>query len=484
MSERGHGIGTRTLRGMAWAYGAYVGGRALVLVSTAILARLLTPRDFGLVALALVFLTFLDAVKDFGLGQALIVSSDEEEAERAQTVFSWTVAIGAGLSLAMAGCGPLAAAFFDEPQLTGLLPAIGLSFFVRSLGATHFALARKQLNYRVRTISEISEVVVRGIVGIALALAGMGAWSLVIGFIAGAVTSSVALWALVPFRPRMRLTRTHLRDLLAFGGMLTVVDVGAVLAYNLDYVFIGGLLGATQLGLYSIAFRIPELVVLNLANVAGNVLFPAYSAIDRSRLREAYLVALRYTGMLTIPIAAGLAVLARPFVLVTFGDQWEASIPVMQILAAYAVCVTLGIPSGTVFKVTGQAWVLVAFTIPGLAVLVTLLAIFADQGIEAVAWCTTALQAASLPLMIWVASRRLDLPIWASVRTLAVPAAATLGMSAALVPVERLIDPALPALLAGIAVGGLVYGALLLVLAREDLSRLRRMAFPKAAAAR
>jgi lipopolysaccharide exporter len=228
-----HGIGTRTLRGMFWAYGAYFGGRLVVLGSTAVLARLLSPRDFGLVALALVFMTFMDALQDLGLGEALIVSSPGEETDRAQTVFSWTVVFGFSLTVLTAALSPLIADFFRQPGLRWLLSAIGVNFFVRSLGATHYALARKDLNYRVRTVSELAEVLVRGTLGISLAIAGFGAWSLTIGFIAGVLASTASLIVLVDFRPRLRLTRRHLKDLMKFGGVLTLVDIGSTLTYNL-----------------------------------------------------------------------------------------------------------------------------------------------------------------------------------------------------------------------------------------------------------
>lgn len=481
MSERRHSLATRTLRGMAWAYGAYVGGRLLVLVQTAILARLLTPADFGVVALALTFMLFLDALKDFGLGQALIVGDPDEVEARAQTAFGWGVVIGLVLSLVTAAAGPLAASFFREPDLTAMLPLFGATFLVRALGATHFALARKALNYRVRTVSEITEVIVRGVVGIALALAGFDAWSLAIGFFCGTIASTVMLWVMVDFRPRAQLTRRHLRDMLAFGGTLTIVDVGAVLAYNLDYAFVGRVLGTAALGFYSIAFRLPELIVLNLATVAGDVLFPAYAAVDQGRLRDAYLVALRYTAMLTLPIALGLVVLARPVIDVVFGNQWSESIEVMQVLSLYALCVTLAIPCGTVFKVTGQAWVLIVFTVPGLVALVTLLVIFTDQGIMAVALATTAIQAVSLPITAVVASRRLRLPLMANVRALVPAAVAAAVMTAAIVPIERFVAAPLPALLLGGIAGAAVYLGMLMLVARDDLVRLRDMAVPRLA---
>ncbi|HEV2974711.1 MAG TPA: lipopolysaccharide biosynthesis protein [Solirubrobacteraceae bacterium] len=479
-AEPEHGIGTRTLRGMAWAYGAYGGGRVLVLVSTAILARLLTPRDFGVVALALIFTSFLEAIKDLGLSEALIVSDPKEEAARAQTVFSWTVLLACALTLLIAGLAPLMAKFFHQPQLVGLVPVLGLSFPLRALGATHYALARKHLDYRVRTISEICEVAVRGVAGIALALAGAGPWSLVLGYILGTAVSTTVLWLRVSFAPRLRLTRAHLRDLVRFGGVLTIVDLSAVAYYNIDYLFVGRLLGAASLGLYSIGFRIPELAILNVAHVAADVLFPAYSAVDRARLREAYVASLRYLTMLTVPIAVAIVVLARPIVLVVFGHQWTGSIAVSRVVAVYALFATLAIPPGTVLKVTRRAWRMVAFAVPAVLILIGLLVIFTRHGILTVAVVTTALQATAAPVQALVVSRQLRMSFLVSLRPLVAPALATAAMAAALFVIDRAIAVPWAVLAVGIPVGVLVYLGALVVLAREHLLVLRRMAFPGA----
>jgi PST family polysaccharide transporter len=463
---------------MAWAYGAYVGGRALVLVATAILTHLLAPKDFGVLALASTFMLFLEAVKDFGLGQALIVSTPEQEAERAQTVFGWSVLIGLTLTLVTAAASPLAAHFFREPQLRAVLPVIGTNFLLRALGATHLALARKQLNYRVRTVSEIAEVTVRGIVSITLALTGAGVWSLVIGFIAGAATSSLALWLQVPYRPRARITRAYIRDLAGFGGLLTLIDIGAVFAYNLDYIFIGRILGATALGLYFIGFRMPELVILNLANVAGDVLFPAYAALGRARMVEGFLVALRYTAMLTLPLTLGIVLLAKPMILVVNGSQWTGSIDVMRVIAVYAFAIALVIPSGTVFKATKQAWISVVFTSIGLVVLVSLLLHFTHQGILAVALCTAGMQVVSTPISGLIVSRRFGVPMRTIGAALLPAVAAGAVMAAAIAPVLLWVQGNVAALILGIAAGGLGYLAGLWLVARGDVRRLFAMAFP------
>src|SRR5436190_2847605 len=279
--EQQHSLGTRTARGMLWAFGSYAGGRMLVLLATAVLARLLTPSDFGLVALALTFIGLLDSLSTFGLGEALVVQKDEELAERADTAFLWSIGFGFTVSAAIAACSPLIARFFDEPQLVGIASALGANLFLRSLGITHYALAQRSLNFRARTVAEFADVIVRGIAGIALALAGFGAWSLVLGYLIGTISMNIAVWALLPWRPRLTSRREHLPHLLRFGGTLSLVSLLAAIGNTIDNVFVGRVLGPTALGFYAIAFMVPNLTTVNLPVIAQKVLFPAFAAHDR-----------------------------------------------------------------------------------------------------------------------------------------------------------------------------------------------------------
>lgn len=469
-------LAQRTVRGMAWAYGSYAGGRALVLVSTVILARVLTPSDFGVIALALTFMVFLDTIKDLGLGQALILAPADQVRAWAQTAFGWSVVLGAVLTAATVAVSPLAAQFFHRPQLAGLLALLGANFLLRSLGATHSALARRALDYRSRTMSELADVITRGVVSIVLAVAGLGPLSLVIGYLAGTTVATIVIWHRVPFRPQPRLSCVHLRGMASFGGLLTVVDVGQAFAHELDYLFIGRVLGTAPLGLYSIGFRLPELLIVNLSIVAGGVLFPAYSLMSRDRLRAAYLVSLRYTAMLVLPIAVGLGLMARPVILTLFGHQWEPAVPAMQVLCVYAVVVTLNIPAGTVYKVTGRAWILIAFTVPYIAALFAALAVFSSRGILAVAMVMAGMQGL-FSIAGWaVASRMLQASPRQLVAALAGPGAAALTMAVPLALLMQVVHAPLPALVLGIAVGGAAYALGLRLFAADAVARLVALA--------
>jgi O-antigen/teichoic acid export membrane protein len=466
-------IGARTLRGAFWAYFSYVGGRLLILASTSVLARLLTPKEFGIVGYALVFMALLETVKDLGLGQALVASRPKEVYERADTVFLAGLGLGVLMTVVVAGLAPLAAAFFDEPQLLGILPVLGLNFFIRSIGATHYAIAQKEMLFRTRTMAEFADVVVRGTVGVVLALLGAGVWSLVIGYVAGTTSLVIALWILVPWRPRLRLDRRQLPGLLRFGGALTGVDVTSAITNNADYLFVGKVLGASALGVYTLGFRLPELAIVNVATVAGIVLFPAFANVDRDALSHAYLVSLRYLLMLCMPLAAGVAILAAPLVQVIFGSQWHGAVEPMRLLTIYAFAVTVGIPAGTAYKAVGRAGVLLKLAVPRTTMLVAGVWIFVSNGLTAVAAVHAVVAGLFSVIGILLASRLLGVTLPRLLSVGVAPLAATAAMSAVLLGVNALFDSAVLTVLVGGVAGGAVYVGLLGLLAGDAARDLR-----------
>jgi lipopolysaccharide exporter len=464
---------------MLWAYGSYIGGRMMTLVATAILARLLTPNEFGLVALAIAFMLLLETLSDLGVSQALVIVKEDKELEHAETVFVWGIVIGVIFSALTAALSPLAASFFDKPELSGLLAVIGLRFFIRSLGATHFALAQKWMDFRSRTAGQLGDVTTRGLAQIAFAIAGFGAWSLVIGYLIGNCVWVVVMWTMVRWRPKLKPQRVHLAPMLSFGGKLTGVNVLTAIETSMDKFFIGRALAATQLGLYTLAFRLPELLIQNLSVVAGQVLFPAFAAVDRERLGHAFSLSFRYTLMVALPMAAGLAVLADPFVLALFGDKWADAAPAMQVLTVYSLAIAISIPGGTVLKVTNRAGVLLVVSIPEAILLVVALAMFTDNGIVAVAACMAAVMGLTALVTTVVGMRIIGIgarEVWEASWA---PLLAAAGMAAVLLPIEQGISSPWLAILAGGVAGGVTYLGLLFLFARDSLLKLRDTALAR-----
>ena len=465
-------LGARAFRGALWSYGSFTGVRLLSLASTAALARLLSPRDFGLVALALIFTAALDSMRDFGVNEALIVARDDEVREQANTAFTFTVLLGVGLALVVGALSPLAAEFFDQPRLLALLAVLGLNLPLRSLGFTHYALAQRSLDFRSRTVAELVDVVVRAGVGIALAVAGQGPWSLVLGYLAGTIAWTAVLWIAVRWRPALVLRRSDLSTLVRFGGALTLVSIiGAVMGY-IDNVFVGKVLGPAALGVYSLGYRLPELVVANLSWVAGLVLFPAFATVDRSALRGPVITAFRYAMLAGLPLAVGVIVLADPLVLALFGPRWSEAAPVIQVLGIAYLGSPISQVTGSAYKAIKRVDVLIKLAALQLPLLVGLLAIFVDDGIVAVAGCQAGVRVLFISIGVYVAIRVLGLSareLWNAAWPAIVAGA---GMAAVLVPLERAITSPWPAVVAGCTVGAAVYLGLSWLLAPEPLRSL------------
>ena len=467
------GIASRTFRGTIWAYGSVATGQALVLVSTAILARLLSPADFGLVAFALVFIALLDTISDLGLSPGVVISKPEELEERADTAFVLTVGIGAALSALTAVVAVPIGQLLGEPELRPLLSVLGLTFLLRSLGATHYALAQKRIDFRSRTVAEVTGVLVRGLAGIALALAGAGPWSLVLGYLAGSFAISAAMWVLIDWRPRLRVARAQIPRMLRFGGTLTGVDILAGVIAQVDYFFVGRVLGTQALGLYTIGFRLPELIVINLALVASRVLFPAFAAVDREALGRAFLRAFRYIALIALPTAVALFILAEPVVLAVFGDQWHGSVGPMRILTLYALAVTLGIPAGTAYKATGNAGVLLKLAIPRAILVVSSIALLVDEGMVAVAACQAGAAALFALIGLMVAMQMLDLRPGQIVAALWPAAATAAAAGASTVLAELIFERPWPTLAVAVPAGAAAYAVALWSVAPDVIAEAR-----------
>ena len=242
--EADAGLGRRTAAGFVWAMlGAGV-GKLLTLASIAVLARLLAPAAFGLYAFALVYLAYLETVGDLGTGAALIYWPDRTR-DVAQITFVLNLLTGVAWFLLTWVVAPAVAAFFHSSGGTPILRVLGATFILRALGNTHDALCKKDLRFKARLIPEIGLAAVKAALTIALALAGLGVWSLVWGHLAAMGARAALLWRVVSWRPAWRWSANLLRPVLRYGGWIVVVNVVAVVVQHVDYVVVGRMLGVT-----------------------------------------------------------------------------------------------------------------------------------------------------------------------------------------------------------------------------------------------
>lgn len=396
----------RTARGFLWATLATLASKALAMAALMVLARILAPGEFGLFAVALAYLVYLDTIGDLGMGAALTYWPDREE-DAAQLSLVLGIVMGLLLALLTFFTAPGVAAFFRQPDAEPILRVLGFGFLIKGLGNTHDALLRKALRFKARLLPELALSSLKALVAVTLALSGFGVWSLVWGHLIGLAAWSGLLWKLVAWRPALRWPRDLLRPMLRYSAGIIAVNVLAAVTHHADFVVVGRVLGAAALGFYQLAYRLPEMVVALLVWQAGRVLFPAFAHIRSTgdNLGHAYLEALRWLGLLVLPISAALCLLARPAIVTLFGSRWEAAAPIMQALAVYAAMRALGSPAGDVLKASGRSGLLALLGALKAIVLVPALVVASRTSAASVAAALAAVTFVTLMLNVGLVCR-------------------------------------------------------------------------------
>lgn len=465
--------------GVLWSAGTFFAGRALTFVATLVLARILSPDDFGVVAAIIVFLGLIELGSDVGMNATVVYEQERGVTARVQTAFTLNLLAATALTAVGVAAAPLVAALFGMESSTGLFRLAALNLLGIGLGNIHDGLLMRELDFRRRAIPGIVRAFVRGIVSIVLAIAGHGAGALVGGMLAGTAVWAITLWVMSPLRPNFRVDRAIARSMIGYGAGAAVLEVVAVLGSRADAIVVGRVLGERALGLYSMAFRLPELLIASISWNISSVAFPALArkrAGDAPALANATLTQLRFQSLFAVPVAAGLAVLSLPIVVTLFGDQWAPAGPVMSAVAAASGLTAVAFPLGDVFKAIGRQWSIVALNLIQLPLLVGVMVAVAPAGIVAVAWARAGISALFAIALIGAVMKALHLrasPVFASIW----PAFAAGAGVAAGAGAVRLAWPSLSIgpVIAGTAAAAICGAAALRLVAPEALDDLRRL---------
>jgi lipopolysaccharide exporter len=325
-----------TLHGISWSTVATITTLVMQVGYTAVMARLLTPTDFGLVALSAVVLRFGTYFAQMGLEQALVQKPDLTE-EDVRTTFTTAVVLGTLSTVVLTAAAPLALYFFDEPAVVPLLRLTSLSLFLTGVSATAVSILRRQMAFRTLSLMNIvSYILGYGGVGVVMAWQGFGASSLIGAGLGQGVISGIIAYAATrhPIRPYFKWS--HYRPLLMYGGSISITSFIEFITSSLDTMVIGRLLGATMLGIYNRAWMLVTLPLFLLTNSVSRVIFPAFSKVqaDVDKMRMVYMASVTLVAAGVLPVCAGVAVAAPELVRSLLGPGWEAAVPLLRVMCA------------------------------------------------------------------------------------------------------------------------------------------------------
>ena len=375
-------------RGVLWQGLAFASGKTIVLLTIVVLARLLSPAEYGLVALALVLMAYMEAIADAGVAQALVYLPRTAEVARSALLIS--VVMGGLLALGAIVAAPWVASLVNVAEVAPLMRVLAISLLATSVAAVPEALLRRDLLFRRLTAAPIVRAAVTGAVALPLAFAGLGAWSLAVGTAAGSVAYAIACWMLLPGAPPWQIWRVRkeaLRANVNFGAPAAGSTLLARLIFDVDYLVVGLLLGTQALGFYTLAFRLPEMVIINVFFVLSTVMFPLYSHVrgEPERLRTGYLKSVRIQSLYGVTAGVGLAVIAPVLVPTLFGPTWTDAVVPLVFLSLYAAVRSLGAGANDVYKALGRPGISIGISLVRLALLVPSLLFAAQWGIVGVA---------------------------------------------------------------------------------------------------
>lgn len=347
---------SKTKTGVIWSFLNQGGNQIFSLLVTFILARLLTPEEFGTIGMIAVFTGFAGIFVDFGFSTALIQKLEITQKD-INTVYFINITFGLLLTILFFFLAPLIAEFYQKPILTILTRSLSPIFIISAISGINRALTIKSLNFKLHTIISLVGLIISSLTAIIMAYNGFGVWSILIKMIVDQLVITILYLIFSPFSQKPVFNRGSFKSLFKVGSYMAGDTVINYWSRNADNLLIGKFLGDGSLGIYTKAYAVMLLPLRNISSVIGKVMFPSFSRLqnDIDQIKTIYLKATKLIAFITFPMMAGLALLAEPFVLVAFGENWLEMVPIISILSLLGAIQSILTLNGAIYNSLGKA---------------------------------------------------------------------------------------------------------------------------------
>ena len=428
------------LRGLAWqsaTRGAFEVSRIVVAM---VLARLLTPHQYGIAGMVLLVLSLEPVLSGTGLASALIQREVITEQDKS-TVFWVNTGVGLLVCLTFCAVSGLVADFYREPAVQPLFVAMSFDFLLASLVSVQTQLLIRDMNFKSLEMRSILGVIAGAIAAVIIAAAGGGPWALVGQQLTFSVVSLLLLWRISPWRPKVMFSRKSLRELREFGGNVSGTMVMAQLTGNTDNLLIGRFLGAYSLGLYALGYNLIFAPVGRISQPLIAVFYPVICRVqnDLQRVASLWLRILRLSAAVAVPATLGLIVVATDLVPVVFGQRWAPAAPVIQILAGVSFLFGIQGINGIVLMATNHTRLVFRFSCIQFALCLASFIVGLHWGIVGVAGCFAAVTAILQPVYMKLTAEAIGTTGWTCAKALSGVVQASVASTLAAVATRELL---------------------------------------------
>ena len=317
-----------------WKFGERFLSQGIAFITSLILARLLAPSDYGVIAIVTVFTNLSAVFINSGFATALIQKKDANDRDFS-TMFFCSLGCSVLIYLILFLAAPLVANIYKNPDLTPILRVYALQVPLSVYQSIQTAYISRHMLFRKVFISSAINAVVSGVAGIGAALAGFGVWALVLQYLMGTITNSIVLTFLIPWRPKLQFSKTSAKSLMAYGSRILAADLSGTFFTEVRSLIIGGVYTSADLAYYNKGLQIPQLLTNNLSSVMVSVMFPtlANHSDDLNQVKMMTKRSIRVLAYVIVPCMFGLAAVMEPLILILFTEKWAQTIPFGQILS-------------------------------------------------------------------------------------------------------------------------------------------------------
>lgn len=449
---------SKTVKGVVWSSIERFSTQGVQFLIMIIMARLLTPKDYGLIGMLAIFLAVAQSLIDSGFSQALIRKQDRTDVDNS-TVFYFNIVVSSALYLILFIAAPFVADFYNQPELTSVMRVVCLGVILNSLAVVQRALLTVRIDFKTQAKASLSAAVISGCIGIVLAYCGFGVWSLVVQQLLNLSVNTLLLWIFSKWRPIAVFSWKSFHELFAFGSKLLASGLLDTLYRNIYPIVIGKLFSASSLGHYTRAQQFSEFPSSNVTGIIQRVTYPILCGIqdETERLEAVYRKFLKLSAFIIFPLMIGMSAVARPFIDIVLGTQWGFCGQLLQIICFAMMWYPIHAINLNLLQVKGRSDLFLRLEIIKKILGITVLCITAPFGLVVMCYGQIFNSIVALVINTYYTGKLINVGFIRQMKDLLPTLLLSLTMFGAILLVNGFIEVNMHRLIIGILVGIIVY---------------------------